>query len=266
MFFLDVFVWYLLFIEGGRCMSNKYSKEFEIYYCDTSHNYEATPIAILKYLQEAAISHSSAVGYGVDELKRKGVAWILNRWNLKMKKYPLLGDKVIIETWPSRFERFYAQREFVIKNGDEFLGDATSLWIFFDINRKRPTRILHEIIEKFNTESSCAFDETFKKLTSVESIEGKKEFFVRKSDIDSNNHVNNVIFAEWMLEVLPLEISERYFLSSFEIAYKKEVNYGYTISSVYQKIKNGGNFEYLHGILDKDNAELAVGKTCWTRR
>lgn len=63
----------------------------------------------------------------MDNLLAEKMGWVLNRWLLRMDKYPKLGEKISIETWPSNFERFYGTREFSIKDSiGNLFGQACS--------------------------------------------------------------------------------------------------------------------------------------------
>jgi len=99
--------------------------EFLVHYHEVNPQEQSTPLTLLYYLEDAAIAHSESVGNGVAQIKAEGLAWILNRWHLQMDQYPKLGEKVILETWSSSFERFYGRREFLIRNEQEdIIGQA----------------------------------------------------------------------------------------------------------------------------------------------
>lgn len=48
------------------------------------------------------------------------------------------------------------------------------------------------------------------------------EFIARYSDIDTNRHVNNVKYADWSIEIVPLDIVMSYCLKRMKITYKKK--------------------------------------------
>jgi len=245
-------------------MNTNYYKEFEVKYYEINKYQEATPTTILNYLEETAISHSEAVGFGVDKLRNENLAWLLRYWILNMDQYPSWKEKVIIETWACNFKYFYATREFIIKNNKgDTLGKATSQWVFLNIKNKKPLRIPKEIINAYGIISLRAVEKSFDKLCYYPNGEIKQEFFVRRSDIDTNNHVNNTKYVEWILETVPQNTYDNFNLSFLEIQYKKETIYGSPIISCCNELNDG----YVHCILDKTgNNELAVAKTFWGKR
>jgi len=263
---------------GGNTLGNQnFNMEFVVHYHEVNPEEQATPLTLLYYLEDAAIAHSESIGNGVAQVKAEGLAWILNRWHLQMDRYPNLGEKVIIETWPSSFERFYGRREFLIRTMDQaVIGRATSLWILFNIATKRPSRIRSEFGEAYGLDPLRAIDDPFDPLQAIETgtkvgegaEEDDQKFLVRRSDIDTNGHVNNANYLQWMLEVVPEDIYHNHHLASLEIQYKKETTYGLSISS---KCQTEG-VERLqsvcrHVILGEDSGqELAIGKTVWVRK
>jgi len=244
-----------------------------VHYHEVNPKEQATPLTLLYYLEDAAIAHSESVGYGLSQVKVDGLAWVLNRWHLQMEQYPLLGEKVIIETWPSSFDRFYGRREFLIRNmNQEIIGRATSLWIFYNVATKRPSRISSEFGEVYGLDPVRAIDDPFEPLQGLgvgaRTMEGEQEFSVRRSDIDTNGHVNNANYLQWMLEVVPDEIYRNTQLASLEVQYKKETTYGSSIRSKCQ-IESLDLLRPVcrHVILGDDSGqELAIAKTVWVKR
>lgn len=246
----------------------RYSKTFEVHYYEIDKYQEATPVSILNYLEETAICHSESVGFGIGKLLEMNMGWVLNRWKVKMKRYPKWNEKIIIETWPSSFDRFYANREFKIFDEErKEIGRASSRWILLNLIKKRPLRIPVEIGEAYGIEAEKAFEFFCDFNNEVISDEGM-DFYVRRSDIDTNNHVNNTKYLEWILEVIPSGTQKNYLLKEFEILYKKETTYGNSILSNCSSIAEEDNSNaFLHTITEKDrNLELAVAKTNWVHR
>lgn len=246
----------------------RFSKEFEIHYYEVNKLQEATPITILNYLEDSAISNSASVGYGVNELKEIDAGWVLNRWYLKMDRYPKLGEKIIIETWPSSFERFYGNREFLIMDVEgKIIGRAASIWIYFNIAKRRPMRIPVELGNAYGGEQSKALSEPFTYLDFDFAPDAVEEFQVKRSDIDTNDHVNNKKYIDWIMESVPQEIYDNYKVVSLEIMYKKESTLGAVIQSgCISDPECSGCPCLMHRIWDKNTGlELAAAKTIWQK-
>lgn len=245
----------------------KYRKAFQVPYYDSDKYGNVTAPSILAYLGETSGEHTDSIGFGFNKLKELNYAWMLNKWKVRIDRYPKAKENIAIETWTSGMDRFYATREFKIydeKNKE--LCRASTLWIFIDMNRKRPIRIPLEIIQSSDLSEEKAFND-FYDFRKESIIDKHLDFHVRRSDIDYNNHVNNTKYLSWMLETVPEYIYENYMLNEFEILYKKETTYDNTILSGINEIKGiETNKVFLHNIIDKENEENhAFGITRWKK-
>lgn len=243
----------------------KYNKEFEIPYYESDKHGKITPLSLLEYLGEISVSHNDFLGFDIERLKSLNYGWMLNRWRVGVDRYPGVGEKIRIETWISKIEKFYANREFIIYDKKDIeIGRASTLWIFIDMTKKKPIRITSEFYDGTKIIDVKAFDDFYKFGKDIE-IDDYVDFHIRRSDIDYNNHVNNTKYLSWMIEAVPEEIYKNYILNEFEILYKKETLYGNTILSNSNKInisKEEANF--LHSIIDKETHDNnAMGLTKW---
>lgn len=265
-------------------MTRHFSTEFAPRFYDLNSQGQAGPVALLHYLEEAAVSHSRAAGYSLEELKALGVGWVLNRWYLTVERYPVWDERLIVETWPSQFDRFYATREFVVRDGSgEIIARATSRWVYLNIARRRPLRIPEGFVHAYGLDPERALEDAFAALPvgngeKVPCEAAEKHFEVRRSDLDGYQHVNNAQYVEWVLESMPEETYRSAKLQTLEIEYKKELGYGGRAQvrgtpwksdreiGLEQGFPSGDNFVYLHFIEDlAGKRELAVARTTWKR-
>lgn len=246
---------------------SKYRKTFQIPYYESDKNRKATTLSILKYLGETSGAHTDSLGFNVENLKKTNYGWMLNRWKVRIDRYPNVNEVITIETWSSGIDRFYATREFIIYDEESLeIGRASTVWIFIDMLKKRPVRIPIDFVEKIKPIDERTFNEfyDFKKDIIAKSY---IDFHVRRSDIDYNNHVNNTKYLSWMLETIPEYIYENYMLHEFEIIYKKETIYGNTIMAGCNELKClTDDAEFSHVIMDNDIKEThSMGMTKWKK-
>lgn len=205
---------------------NKYYKEFTIADVDTDDEGFMKVDRILSYMAETSTWHTNALGLGIDEIRKNNYGWMLIKWELQIINYPKARDTVTIVTWTSGFDKFYAFREFEILDSSGILiTKASSLWVFLDINKRRPIRIPSDIIQNYSTSQQKSFDD----FSNIE-IEGNllyksDEFKVVEDDLDENNHVNNIRYIEWLFLGLA-EKEKEYRITRLAINYKKELLLG----------------------------------------
>lgn len=238
----------------------KYVKGFTIPYFDTDTSGLIRPETVLAYMAETSSWHSDSLGVGHMLLNCKGYGWMLNRWEAEFIGYPKAKEKVTIETWTSSFDRFYATREFTMRNAEgELLAKASTQWIFLDMNKKKPMRIPLEIRERY----SFLEEINFKGFTHLESFEfsSGNMITVRKSDIDNNQHVNNIKYIEWMQEEIPNDVFDNRRIKKLAVNYRKEVLPGDSVmSSVTPDITIQGAFWHIISVNGETNA---LGYTQW---
>lgn len=252
---------------------DKHRKTFYIPYYDTSIDGTITPYNILKYFGETSNSHTDKILSDSEGEDYLNYGWMLYRWKVKIDKYPKAMDKIYVETWVSKLDRFYAYREFQILNEkNEVLARASTVWIFVDMEKKRPVRIPSFFTRQMKAIGKSNFKE-FENFKRSIQVHNNIDFKVRRSDIDYNNHVNNTKYLLWILEAVPDNIYKEYMLYEFEIIYKKEIKYGDTILSGYTEFENTRNKEnmdkisFIHKISGKsNNDDHAYGKSKWVRK
>jgi len=135
-----------------------------------------------------------------------------------MESYPLYKEKITIRTWISKYTSIKGIRENIIYNEQgSIIGKAKGLWLFFDIKRRMPVRIFEDIKEKWSCfpEESIRYDIN-KKIEVINSAKYKKSFLVHKYDMDSNKHVNNLRYLQWLLETIPNEITDNFYMHSID--------------------------------------------------
>src|SRR5699024_8020013 len=245
----------------------KFKCDLEIPYYDCNKYGDVTATAILKYLGETSLKHSDYIGWNFDRLVSRGYGWILNRWKVEIKDYPKARERITIETWTSRFYKFYANREFIIyDSNNNIIGKASTVWIFMNIKKGRPDRIPQDIYKDYDLIDEILFV-YFDNFKDDISIDRSLDFRTRRSDIDYNNHVNNVKYLDWILEVVPEEVYKDYILREFEILYNQEVTYGDILKSqIGEGSKLDNSIEFIHRVQDKSSKSISTfAKTIWKK-
>jgi acyl-ACP thioesterase len=83
--------------------------------------------------------------------------------------------------------------------------------------------------------------------------------------MDTNKHVNNVKYLQWLLETIPDEIIDNFYMYSIDGRYVGEAQYGHTIESLAEH-ENAAH-KFIHTIKDLDsNHVCSTGRTVWRKR
>ncbi|MBC7324631.1 MAG: acyl-ACP thioesterase [Moorella sp. (in: Bacteria)] len=249
--------------------TSTYQRDYEVHYYETNFMLEASPVTILGYLEETATCHSETAGIGITELNSAGRGWIVYRYHLQMSRYPRWQEHITVTTWVKNFQRCFAYRDFYIHDaGGNLIGQAASIWIFLDIDKKKPLRIPPWLAEAYGLHPQVAIPGGFNDLPPLEKPTAAREFTVRAADLDINHHANNKRYIDWILESVPLEVHRAAFPATIEVLYKKDARYGEHINSECQEMPAvNGSKCYLHRLVCTErDVELTLARTTWQER
>jgi len=223
--------------------------------------------ALCNYMMEAASNHTFARGTGIERMLSHNITWVISRLHLKINSYPHLGNIVFFETWPSKLDGKFAIREFrVTDKNKKVLASATSSWAVLDIKSRKLLYIPEFITKSFQVNEERILNDKFEKLAELKRHSLEKKFKVRFSDLDQNQHVNYVIYIDWITETVPDKILRDYILAELEISYRSECHYGDEVISKSEKTKEDKDFGFIHSLKSvKNNKELVRAKTIWTK-
>ena len=85
----------------------------------------------------------------------------------------------------------------------EVLAYANSIWVYMDIRKGRPARPDEQEIAAYGEEEPLKMEYASRKIALPKETVPKERFPVRRSQIDTNEHVNNCQYIQMALEVMP---------------------------------------------------------------
>jgi len=203
------------------------------------NNHVLTYSGLTALLQEAASLHADSLGFGLNNIDKTNLTWLLLSWKIKLLSTPKWNTKVTVKTWPREMARVYSYRDFeVYDDSGNLIAIASSKWVLINVTNHSIARITPDLINAYSTVNKCVFDKykdpTFEDTkNSVLAFEYK----VGRRDIDRNDHVNNLYYLEFALEALPENIYQHNF-SDIEVLYKKEIKLGNIIKCYYEQNKD----------------------------
>ncbi len=186
---------------------------------------------ILNYLQETSARHALKFGVDAENLIHNNVGWVLSRLKIQMYKYPKWQEKVIIRTWTRGSIGILCYRDFEILNSNgDTIGKATSAWLIIDILERKPIKP-DSFIKSFpNYPQHICLTSELKKLPKQKELEEVFTIPVMYSDVDINHHVNNVKYARWQVDAIPVSLLIEKPIKDFEIDFLHEAKLGEKIT------------------------------------
>lgn len=237
---------------------------FPVRYHELDSHGNIRPVALLNYLQDIAGMHAKTLGVSVSHLREIGLTWVLSRIHLIIERFPRAEENILLRTWPSTRDGLFSCREFeLFSETGGMAGRATTSWAVLNLDTRRPVK-LAGALPPYPLHPRRAVDDSFTTLPQIppDVAAGELVFKVLRSDLDSNRHVNNAIYAEWALEVVPDRIAEK-ILTEIEISFRAEALYGDTVLSRCAVIDTEEQ-TCLHQIFNcTDGRELARVRSRW---
>ena len=240
-----------------------YIKKYDIRYKDVNDRQEATPVAIMNFVEETAADHCAHIGKNVYDLQKEGRGWVLYAGCFHMDQYPHYREDIKIVTWISKFKGFHGIREYQVLSSDgKFYGGFRGLWLYFDLEKRKPVSVEPVFYERWAMRNKPAIDLDIKPSKKmIDDPDINRSFSVNRYDIDSNNHVNNVRYMQWLMESIPEEFFSKARLENIQGTFLKETFYNRHVEAACKIVSST---ELIHSVTEKEHGTLlATASTTW---
>jgi acyl-ACP thioesterase len=247
-------------LKGDETADQVYEERFKIHTYEVDIHNRLTIQALAQFLQEAASNHAALLGFGMEFLLKNNRTWILSRLAVEIDDFISLGETITIKTWPAATDKFFYIRDFEITNdNDKIIGSATSYWVFIDTEKGRPVHPSKNEINFDYKGIRRGYNRQLIKLRTPEKLLPLKEFHVRYSDLDLNNHVNNIKYIEWAMEGIDPSYRKSFIPYLLEINFLTEAKYE---NIVHLSMEKTIPETYIHSLYI-DNTEICRIRSEW---
>lgn len=108
-------------------------------------------LVYLRWMQEAAIEHSSVQGWPSDRYHRLGAGWVVRTHTIDYLQPAFAQQRIEVLTWVASFKKIRSERRYKIVRADDrqVLAQAATMWAFVDLQTRQPRRIPPELIASF---------------------------------------------------------------------------------------------------------------------
>lgn len=239
-----------------------YEKDYKINSLNMNTNKKLGLVGILGILQDVTGEHALRLGFGYEELRKRGFFWVLVRQKLRINSWPNWNDLVLVKTWTKPVFGIYAIREYEIFVNNQKIGDCSTTWMILDSETRKPKKIENSD-NLFRPRTDYSLDYSAEKVNIPNEMNSIKTFEVRISDLDMNNHVNNIKYTQWILDSIPFAYHQRFMTKEYEINFSGETFLDdkiETISNI-EKLESNKN----HEVFFKVN-RVTDSKTVFTAR
>lgn len=235
-----------------------FKEEFKIQLKDIGKENYIKNIGILEMFENIGTHQSDIAGYGPNDIKEKGISWVLLDWKIQVFKRPKYGQNLKINTWArtinGEVKKTHTYRDFEVYDEQNNLCIiGTSKWVLVDINTGRITKIDDEVMKKYNIENKSIFNiGELDKISVPKHFSKEITYKVARRDIDLNGHMHNLYYLDLAYETLPQDVYEKRPFDEFRIQYKKEIKFGDIIKCKYTFVNN----EHIVTIFNEDSTKI----------
>ncbi|MGL5113016.1 MAG: acyl-[acyl-carrier-protein] thioesterase [Flavobacterium sp.] len=205
------------------------SKDWDINFTQCAPNGFLKYTELCNLLQLTAAAHSELGGISFADMQAFDQAWVLSRMRVEIEALPKWGDTVTVCTWIKSLENSRSVRALEVHvNGKKIVGSET-FWAVFNTQKRRP----EALVLPYNHFELYAEKKATVAPFSKIHLQHEKEILFEKtvclSDLDIVNHVNNIKYLEWCLDLVPAELLMEHKITSFDMNFLKELSLNDTV-------------------------------------
>ncbi len=183
-----------------------FTKESVVRLSEVGQDGHLTLPGVINYFQDCSALHSESVGVSAEV--NNNCAWVLNSWQIQIKSYPTMNDKITVGTLPHRIKGIQGDRNFLMMDEDgNVMINANSIWSYFDFTNGRPIRVPEDQIEAFKIEPAFPMEYAERRIKikdiDEDAFEAVAEVTVTESMIDIIGHMNNMQYVLVSNDYLP---------------------------------------------------------------
>lgn len=179
-----------------------FKRNVEVDVHDVDFNGVCRLSSLMRYIQSTAQMQLAENGMSYDELKSRGVAFILSKIRLEFYSSVYAYDRLEAETFPCISHGYSFIRCYALYKNGEVIGRAISVWALIDTENKRLVKINDF---NLNLPTFEPFDMTLSHVRLPSVMQRIGSYRVTYADLDQNRHVNNTKYADIFSNFLPLE-------------------------------------------------------------
>jgi medium-chain acyl-[acyl-carrier-protein] hydrolase len=237
--------------------------EYQVHSYDVDLLKRLTVQNVCSFFQESARMHAEALGVSFIGIVPNEKLWMLSRIALSIGRLPLLGEKIVLQTWPSGFRSPFAFRDFdFFDSNNKIIITGTSAWILIDQASRRPQRVEQFTANIPVVQRRNAFNIEIEKIKSVK--DGFLSGIINSvySDLDMNGHVNNTCYIRWIIDSYNKDFHQNHQLKNLSVNFMIETGAGEQMHIVRGQEENLE--AHTHSIKRlRDNTEICRVITSW---
>ena len=197
-----------------------YKFESRVRYSEADERELLSTIGIINYFQDCSTFQSEDLGLGLSYLHEHHIAWLVNFWQIEIRRYPRVGERIRVGTSPYDFKGFMGYRNFLLETTEgEELAIANSVWSLMNMETMRPERLSEVMKVRYARNPRMDMEYAPRKIALPEGEDvlrtGATPVVIGEHHLDSNHHVNNAEYVGLALSAVSSYLNSVYKNESF---------------------------------------------------
>lgn len=228
---------------------------------DTNINFNSVvPVSeLIKMFQVATFNHSHKMGLDHESMiQHSNAFWVITKIKLQINHDVQTQEKLSVTTWTHELGAVRALRDCVMKVNNSVKVKGVSEWCCLDLDSRKLRKLSTIKYPDLEIEKTKLNNLVFSNIKeNVEEKDFVYSHIVRSTDIDLNNHTNNMVYNNLTLNAFSVEELKQFKIKEYEVYFVNESYEGDKIKIYKKKIKN---CYYVEGKTDEKTIFRAVLK------
>ncbi|GAB6092623.1 acyl-[acyl-carrier-protein] thioesterase [Furfurilactobacillus curtus] len=212
---------------------NQFTEIHQVTYYETDLTGQVTLAMLVDMAVLASYDQAEALGVGTQTMLKQGLGWVITQYEMQIIRLPRDREQLSITTEAVSNDRYFANRQFFVRDIDgNLLVHIKAVYVVMDLMARKMIAIPEAIIAPYQAPNVKRIPRLARpqKITTDETLI-TNDYHVRYFDLDTNHHVNNARYFDWLLDPLGEDFLTNHRLQHVTIRFENEVRYGHTITS-----------------------------------
>ena len=205
-----------------------YKLKHKITFSDADEQGRIRLSVLINYLMETSNRQLAKGNASVEDFIKRGIGWVVLDYHFEIERLPLADETVTFLADVAGYNRFFAYRDFkVIDEQGHDIIVAHSQWVILDLKERKIKEADPKLMESFDNYELKKMPR-FKRVRPLKEfdVEADQTYRVNYYDLDTNHHLTNSRYFDWIIDSLPREFLDKHQPRVLDICFKKEIHYG----------------------------------------
>ena len=223
-------------------LQNFYKADYTVKSTEVDSNWKMRIDHIVELFEAVTGVHSIELGVdGPTLLEKSNAFWVLTKFKIKIADFPMMEDKLTVETWPTIVKGVRFGRDFLLQKDNKPCVMGASEWCTLDYTTKelrRTSTVCYpaDMPHRDYLSGAGDFIRVRENVNEEDFNHTHKCLFI---DIDTNKHTNNIAYLRMALNCFTPDEFEAFNLEDMQITFLSQTFYGDEIKIYKKEAENG---------------------------